>query len=364
MATEVQVLGTWIKTNLNSLAVEIYQLELTKMPELNAMQTSDFKEKSIRDIEYTLLYLANAISVSSPKIFVNYMDWFIELMKNISIPMIYLKVSIECIYEVFQNRANSEHIQMIDPYIEKALERFENQNPIEEVPQIAAHFLQPHRQQYVTFLLNGERHKADALVKELVSQKVPVEDIYMEIFHESQHEIGKLWQSNKITIAEEHYCTASTQLIMGQLYPLIFATPKNDLVFVGTCVGGELHELGVRMVSDFMELAGWNTYYLGANTPNKSIIEAIIKNRADVIGISVTMTFHIDEARELIRQIRAEKQCSHIKILVGGYPFLIDDSLWQTIGADAYARNAREAIRVATESINKEKPYDHETRYS
>ena len=174
----------------------------------------------------------------------------------------------------------------------------------------------------------------------------------MEIFHESQREIGRLWQMNKITIGEEHYCTAATQLIMGQFYPLIFATPKRDLVFVGTCVGGELHELGVRMVSDFLELAGWNTYYLGANTPMKSIVETIVKERANIIGISVTMPYHIDETIRLIEMIRSDVRCRSVKIIVGGYPFLIESTLWKTIGADGYAQNAREAVKIAEKLVS------------
>ncbi|WP_204662746.1 hypothetical protein [Fusibacter tunisiensis] len=35
---------------------------------------------------------------------------------------------------------------------------------------------------------------------------------------------------------------------MGQFYPEIFSQQKHDGVFVGACVGGELHELGMRMV--------------------------------------------------------------------------------------------------------------------
>ena len=63
-------------------------------------------------------------------------------------------------------------------------------------------------------------------------------------------------------MAQEHYCTAATQLIMSQLYPYIFTTGKNGRVLVGTCVSGDLHEIGVRMVSDFFEMEGWDTFYL------------------------------------------------------------------------------------------------------
>ena len=63
-------------------------------------------------------------------------------------------------------------------------------------------------------------------------------------------EVGRLWQMNRLSVAQEHYVTAATQLIMSQLYPLVFRTARRDRRIVAACVGGELHELGVRMVAD------------------------------------------------------------------------------------------------------------------
>lgn len=352
-----RLIGIAIKSDVKKLSIEAYQLQLTLMPELKSPQLPEFLEKSIRDTEFTVLYLSNAISVSSPKIFVNYIDWFITLMESINLPVKYLHLNVECIFEVVKNNYSQEYIDAIEPYIQKAMQRFIPLQDASVAPLINTHFLKPYRDQYINYLLTGDRYKANELVKKLVSSAVVIEDIYMEIFHESQREIGRLWQTNVITIAEEHYCTAATQLIMGQLYPLIFATPKRDLVFVGACVGGELHELGVRMVSDFMELSGWHTYYLGANTPINSIVEALVKERANVIGISVTMSYHIEEAIQLIDKIKSDARCSAIKILVGGYPFIVDDQLWQTIGADGFAQNARDAVSSA-EKLVAEVAYD------
>jgi methanogenic corrinoid protein MtbC1 len=348
--TDVAI-GDAIKLKIKSIALVAYDLQVQKMPELKDRATPIFVEKSVRDTEYTLLYLSDAIRVSSPKLFVDYVLWFVDVMKNIPIPVKYLVVNIECISEIVEKYFDVREVEIIRSYIRNGLDSIdvhENQES-ESIP--SEHPLKKYRTEYVEFLLNAERHKANALVQELVKLNFSVQDIYLEIFHESQYEIGRLWQANKITIAEEHYCTASTQLIMGQLYPFIFATPKNDLVFVGACIGGELHELGVRMVSDFMELAGWNTYYLGANMPAKSIVETLIKENANVLGLSVTMSFHIKEAADLIKAVKSDPQCAGLKIVVGGYPFIVDDRLWRTIGADGFARNAREAVEISEELV-------------
>ena len=69
----------------------------------------------------------------------------------------------------------------------------------------------------------------------------------------------RLWQINKITVAQEHYFTATSKLIMSQLYSRIFASNKNGLKFIAVCVNEELHEVGIRMVSNILELDGWDT---------------------------------------------------------------------------------------------------------
>ena len=122
---------------------------------------------------------------------------------------------------------------------------------------------------YLDTLLRVQSEAASRMIIKAVEQGVEIKDIYMYVFEPSQHEIGRLWQTNQINMYQEHFCTAVTQNIMSQLYPYIFQNEKNGHKLVATCVNGELHEIGVRMVADLFEMEGWNTYYLGANTPNE-----------------------------------------------------------------------------------------------
>ena len=121
-------------------------------------------------------------------------------------------------------------------------------------------------QRYLGLLLAGNRHEASQLVTEAVKDGAPIKTVYIEVFQNSQYEIGRLWQLNEISVAQEHFCTAATQLIISQLYPYLFSHNKTGHRLVVACTGGDLHELGVRMVADFFEMEGWDTFYLGANT--------------------------------------------------------------------------------------------------
>jgi methanogenic corrinoid protein MtbC1 len=114
-----------------------------------------------------------------------------------------------------------------------------------------------------------------------------------------------------------------------------------------TSVAGELHEIGARIVADFFEMEGWDTYYLGANSPFEAVVQAIADRGAQLLAVSVTMVFHLRVVEELIARVRASTGANTVKILVGGYPFNIEPELWKRVGADAFAVDAAEAVAAA-----------------
>ncbi len=209
--------------------------------------------------------------------------------------------------------------------------------------------------EYQQLVLNRDKRGAVRLILDSAESGIPVQELYIGVLQPVQREIGNLWQNAKISVAQEHYCTAVTQLVMSQLYSYIFTQKRNGHRMVMTCVGGELHEVGARMVADLFELDGWDTYYMGANAPTDSILSAISDNQAELLGVSVTMNYGIVAVRKLIKEIRSSDDTSHIRILVGGRPFLLSESLWGSTGADSFAPDAEKAVAVGRSLISKGK---------
>jgi MerR family transcriptional regulator, light-induced transcriptional regulator len=134
-------------------------------------------------------------------------------------------------------------------------------------------------------------------------------------------------------------------LIMSQLYPRFFSARRNSRRLVSTSVGGDLHEIGMRMVSDFFEMEGWDTFYLGANTPTSGTLQQAAERTPHVLAISATMSFHLHIVAELIAATRSAGNPPFI--LVGGAPFNSVPGLWKDVGADGYAPDADGAISLA-----------------
>jgi methanogenic corrinoid protein MtbC1 len=200
---------------------------------------------------------------------------------------------------------------------------------------------------YLQAMLTREQKQGRALVMGAVERGQSIKDLYLNVFEPVMYEIGRLWQTGKISVGQEHYCTNATQVTMSMLYPRLFKGVSSGKRMLAACAQNELHELGLRMVTDFFEMDGWDTDYLGANTPHESIIREIEEKAVDILAIGVTMYFHLEKAQKMIEAVRRATGAGNVKILLGGYIIKIDKTLWQTLGADGSAETARDAIALA-----------------
>jgi MerR family transcriptional regulator, light-induced transcriptional regulator len=307
------------------------------------------RQRSLEDANYHFAYLAEALSASDPLLFMDYLKWVKVLFQGLGFPDDVLTTTLACMLEASREQLPPDLQPPVTEYLEAGLKN------LPQLPSAIPTFLReeapltPLAGTYLQALLRGERSTACRLILDAVAQGTGIKDIYLQVFQPTQHEIGRLWQTNRLSVAQEHYCTAATQLIMSQLYPHIFATEKIGRRLVATSVGGELHEIGIRMVADFFELEGWDTYYVGANTPAESVLRTIIERDANVLAISATMTFHVRSVVELIARVRDKGR--QTIILVGGYPFNVSSELWRTVGADGYASDAEAAVIAANRLV-------------
>jgi methanogenic corrinoid protein MtbC1 len=337
-----------LKSLSPSLAEEMVNRQYALAPEVWARYGEEGRRKSIRDAQYHLSYLAEALAAATPALFVEYVRWARALFAGLNLPQDTLRETLGCMRETLASAPLPQELRLEAlRYVDEARAELETtteppRSHIEE----AAH-LSELTKAYLDALLAGQRHVAHRLVLEALEGGTPVRDLYLHLFQPAQREVGRLWLLNRVSVAQEHYCTAATQMIMSQLYPRIFATERVGRRFVGASVGGELHEIGVRMVADFFEMEGWDTYYLGANTPLESIVRAVEERKADVLGISATMTYHVEGAATIIDAVRASPVGERVKILVGGYPFNLASDLWKRVGADGYAPDAPSAVALA-----------------
>ena len=207
--------------------------------------------------------------------------------------------------------------------------------------------------QYLSLLLDKNISAASNLVMAWHRDKVfTLKDIYFKIFSASQKEMGRRWERGLSSVADEHYCTAATQMIMSRLYPMLFDGTPKDFTFVGVCAEGNHHELPMRIVTDFFEMEGWDSHYLGSGMPSLEVLDFLSKNKCHVLGISVSFPVQLPNVIHLISDCR-QKFGRELKVMVGGHAFALDDSLVKKVDADGFARDAETAVALGLELISR-----------
>ena len=339
------------------IAQALVDKEFHIQPEIGIRYGKAARAKFIQDAQFHLSYLTEAIAADNMALFGDFIAWAKVVFAKRGISSGNLAVHLQCMKEVLREFIPATLAEVASEFIDIGLEQ------LPDFPEDVPSFLDDATPlgvlaaSYMQALLKGEMRAASKLVLDAVGGGIPVKDIYLGVFQRTQYEIGRLWQTNQISVAEEHYCAAATQLIMSLLYPRVLSSVRGTHTLVAACVSGDLHEIGVRMVADFFEMDGWNTFYLGANMPVASILEILHERKPDVLGVSATLTYHVKAVESLISAVRNDPMLDGVKILVGGYPFNLASNLWKKVGADGYGRDAQEALAVAKRLITESFSY-------
>lgn len=143
------------------------------------------------------------------------------------------------------------------------------------------------------------------------------------VIQEAQRRIGRMWQDNQITIAQEHMATAISQLVLSHVYQQAEAAPHNGRSVIVACVEGELHDFPARLVADALDLAGFGVRYLGANVPTHALLAMVREEKPDLVVLSVTMSSNVQALHQVVARLRDEIG-GELPIAVGGSALMPD----------------------------------------
>lgn len=302
------------------------------------------------DVEMHLAFLGEAVRLGVPRLFSEYAAWSSQLLGSAGGPTADFVLCLDAIEAEVCASGYGSWVDDAAAAVQLAREQVRRGMPLTE-----SHLRDdnPHRAAAEAFLdacLHLRRSQALSIVHDAVRQGARVEDVYLLVITPVMRELGRMWHLNQITVGQEHYCTAVAQMVMAQLFPLVFDGAREPAgKVVAVCVAGELHEIGARMVADLFEMNGWDTVFLGADVPRSSVVDTLVESEADVLAISTTLAANLGHVSELIEAVRAEAGCAGIRVLVGGAAFDVDPTVWQRIGADGWAPDATRAMELARE---------------
>ncbi len=186
--------------------------------------------------------------------------------------------------------------------------------------------------EYLHAVLRGDGRRAVTFVEQAVQEGWGLSRIIQVMIHPALVEVGVLWEDAKISVADEHLATATSQLVLAHLFSVMDPAPSNGRSAIVSCTPGELHGLGALMVADVLERDGWAVLNLGANTPAEPLLQLVLDRPVDVVALSTVRATGLPEARRLIAGLR--RVAPGCLIVVGGRAYGGNPDLATALGAD------------------------------
>jgi 5-methyltetrahydrofolate--homocysteine methyltransferase len=124
------------------------------------------------------------------------------------------------------------------------------------------------------------------------------------------------------------------------------ASVSKGKIIVAT-VKGDIHDIGKNIVKTILENYGYTIVDLGRDVPPQKVVDTAIEQDIHLIGLSALMTTTLASMEETIKALRASGHAC--KIWVGGAVLTPEYAL--EIGADYYARDAKESVDIAREVL-------------
>ena len=165
---------------------------------------------------------------------------------------------------------------------------------------------------------------------------------------EAMEIVGQHFEAGDYFLPELMLAGEMLSQISDKAKPLIKQGAEEDAethgtVLIGT-VHGDLHDIGKNIVTFMLEINGFKVIDLGIDVPVAEFIKSIETHKPAVVGLSGFLTLAFDSMKETIEAIKAAGLADEMQIMIGGGQ--VDDTVKNYTGADAYGRNAMEAVSL------------------
>ena len=204
--------------------------------------------------------------------------------------------------------------------------------------------------QYLVDCLEGNVKHAIQLILDAAGDGLAIETVYLKVLFPAQQEIGRMWHNGEASVAEERVVTETTRRVMAILSHDQSDASDTGKTVLAASVARDAHDIGIRAVADFFQVAGWRAISLGSDVPPKEIANAARIFDVDLVVLATTLTTQLKQLQQSIASIRSV--CGEdVKVLVGGHVFIDTPEVWKSTGADAYAADAGDAVARGAELL-------------
>jgi 5-methyltetrahydrofolate--homocysteine methyltransferase len=189
------------------------------------------------------------------------------------------------------------------------------------------------------------------LVRKALDDKVKPEEILEKGLIPGMNEVGRLFSRKEYFVPEILVAAEAFYAGFNLIDPLIKKTAdRKRLKIMIAVVEGDIHDIGKNIVKVMLEAAGFRVLDLGKDVPTARLLEAVTREKPGILCLSSLMTTTMVQMSGIIVQLAKMNIRNKIKVVIGGAP--VTEGYARQIGADGYAADAAEAVRLIEDLAN------------
>ena len=190
----------------------------------------------------------------------------------------------------------------------------------------------------------GLRKEAERLTAEALKTRTEMELVEQELIP-ALEETGEKYEQGKVFLPQLLSAAQAAQSAFGEIRGSLLQKGEqgtNRGALIMATVQGDIHDIGKNIVITVLENYGYRVHDLGKDVPPETIVKTAREKGIRLVGLSALMTTTLPAMAETVRQLKELPDPP--QVMVGGA--VVTEDYAKTIGADFYARDVREAVKV------------------
>lgn len=199
-------------------------------------------------------------------------------------------------------------------------------------------------------IVAGKLEPALEVTNQIIAEQIDIQSVINNYMIKAMEEIGDRFQKNEAYVPELLMAARAMKGALDLLKPHM--KDGNSAVIGKVVIGtvfGDLHDIGKNLVASMFEGCGFEVINLGVNVPNGKFIEAVKREKPDILCLSALLTTTMTNMKGVIEALEKEGLRNEVKVMVGGAP--VNELFAAQIGADGYSSNANAAVLKAKELL-------------
>jgi len=201
-------------------------------------------------------------------------------------------------------------------------------------------------------LIKGDVEKTAALTKTAIDSGVRAQDVLDKCLVPGLEEVGRRFQQGEYYFPELLVAGEAMKSAMTILKPELAKRGGASIGrFVIGTVKSDIHDIGKNIIIMMLEGNGWDVTDLGVDVSSERFCQAVKENKFDILGMSALLTTTITQLSQTIEMLKKQGLRDKVKVMVGGVS--VTQAFADQIGADAYGKDAVEAVMKARRLVGK-----------